>query len=348
MPQISFRQGIVRRPSGTWLSFNGSNANESIILDTSTAPLLLNFADAGSDYLWEENQSAIDAWGTIPSSGNPDISLGPLPSAGQYWLYIDIDALTGERKFGTTIYDPVSQSSPPSNPKTDQHWFDTRVSSSDGTYMTQKVWNGHRWISKIRIFVGEVNGLSISQGTVGTQVGINITVRAGRILFDDENKTRPIKKFDIRGRGKFVTTETTIFSQFSNISGYRLAQSIVEGKAIENIAQYHAITFRGSRRIGLAKNGEDQMSLDSGPYEAIGISTEDYVTGEVFTFVSSGYLTDDNVMFSAPAGTKVFVGENGELVTEPPQIISIQQIGTVVDENTIFVDIGPIIFYQNA
>lgn len=339
MARISFRQGIVRQPTGAWLSFN--SGNDAVILDTSSEPLLLNFADGpDDDYLWEENQGAFEAWGV----SNPDISFGPLPTTVPYWLYFDIDAITGKRRFGTTIYEPIDDSSAPVNPAVDQHWFDTRNVSADGTYLTMKVWDGSKWLQKIRLFVGKV----IAVGTIqifsnGTQIGKNTSVRSGRILYDDENKTRPIKRFDRRGRGKFITTEATIFSQFSNISGFRIAQSLIEARAIETIPQYHAVALRGPREVGLARNG-----ASGGPYEAVGISTEDFNFSEVRTFTTTGYLTDDNFTYTDTPGTKIFVGSNGELVTDPPQQFSIQQVATVVDENTILVDIQPIIYYDNA
>ena len=339
MAQISFRQGIVRIQSNA-LSFNGSNT--AIRLDSSSEPLILALADGpDDDYLWEENQPIFEAWG----SSNSNISFGPLPGTSPYWLYVDVDALTGQRKFGTTIRDPISQSSAPTNALSDQHWFDTRSISTDGTHQTMKVWDGIRWTQRIRVFVGRVDGTLITQFTIGSQVGFTDKVRAGQILYDDDNKTKPIKRFDRRGRGKFITTESTIFSQFSNISGFRVAQSLIEGKAIENIPQYHAITLRGEREIGLAKNGENQTLLDPGPYEAIGVSTEDINTLEVRTFITHGYLTDDNFIFTDSPGTKIFVGRNGELVTTPPQVVSIQEIGIVVDPFTIFINIQPIVYY---
>lgn len=337
MAQISFRHGIVRQPTGAWLSFNGSN--DAIILDTSTEPLLLNIADGqDDDYLWEENQTAFEAW------GESSLSFGSLPSTVPYWLYFDIDSLSGQRRFGTSLHEPIEDPSAPVNPAVDQHWFDTRSSASDGTNLTQKVWDGSKWIHKVRIFVAKVIAVgNIQFFTNGTQVGINKRVRSGRILYDDENKTRPIKRFDRRGRGKFITTEAAIFSQFSNISGFRIAQTLVEGQATETIPQYHAVAFTGPRKIGLARNG-----VSGGPFEAVGISTEELNTLEVRTFTTAGYLTDDNFNYLDAPGTKIFVGANGELITDPPQQFSIQQVATVVDQNTILVNIQPIIYYDNA
>ena len=51
-----------------------------------------------------------------------------------------------------------------------------------------KVWNGSRWLEKIRVFAGRVNGASIFQYPTGTQAGLNISVRSGLLLFDDDSR----------------------------------------------------------------------------------------------------------------------------------------------------------------
>lgn len=330
MAQISFTQGIVRTHA-TALSF--TDGNSAIKLDGQSSPIQLNFADGPDDnYFWEEATLVDPAWTDLPTSND-------------YWLYIDIDALSAERTFGITTLEPLAQTNTPSNPSDDQHWFDTR-----STQTAMKVWTKTKWVQKIRIFMARVNGLTIFDFPEGTQVGLNNSVLSGKLMYDNENKTQPIKQFDRRGRGKFVTTESHIFVQFSNISGFKVAQSIVEGTAIETIPEHHAVAYRGDtdpnkiRELGLARNGTSQTN-PRGPFTAVGISTEDFVTGETRTFVTTGYLTDDNFNWTEEAGTYIFVGPTGELVTTVPQFGSVQRIGTVVDQYTILVDIQPIIIY---
>jgi len=325
MARISFRQGIVRtHPSA--LQF--TSGNTVILLNAISGPVTYTFADGpDDDYLYEEAGTVDPAWTN-------------LPGAMEYWIYYELDALTGERKFGTTIYDPVAASSPPVGPAVDQHWFDTRPSRE-----VMKVWNGNRWLEKIRVFAGKVTGVSISPYAVGTQAGLTQTVRSGLLLFDDENKTKPIKRFDRRGRGKFITTESLIFSQFSNLTGFRPEQAIVDGQAVEPIAEYQCIALKGPRKMGLAKNTD----ID---FPCIGIALEDTATSEVRSFVTSGYLTDDNftlkiptVDFSKPPGTPLFVSDDGQITSAVPQFFSLQQVGVLVDQFTIFVNIQQMIIY---
>lgn len=326
MARISFRQGIIRTHANA-LQF--TSGNQVILLDGQTMPVQLCLADGpDDDYLWEEATIVNPAWTN-------------LPTANEYWLYLDIDAFTGLRTFGTTIRQPLDQPNTPPNPAVDQHWFDTRSS-----YTKMNVWVGTKWVSKIRIFLAKVTGTLIQQYSTGSQVGLNETVYAGKILYDNENKIGPIKKFDKRGRGKFVTTESPIFSQFSNIAGFKVAQAFLEGQAVEPIPEYSAVAFQGERQIGLAKNGTSLLPFP-GPYSAIGVTTEDFATGEVRTFITNGYLTDDNFNWTDPPGTKVFVGPEGQLITSVPQYGSVQVVGTIVDQYTILIDIQPIILYDN-
>lgn len=325
MARISFRQGIVRTHS-TALQF--TSGNTVILVNAISGPVIYTFADSDQDYLYEEAGTVNPAWTNLPSSN-------------QYWLYYELDPLTGERKFGTTLYNPVSQSNAPNSPKVGQHWFDTIEN-------IQNEWNGSRWVRKIRVFAARVNGTSINQFPIGSQAGLDTSVRSGYLLFDDQNKTRPIKRFDRRGRGTFITTETDIFSQFSNLTGFRPEQAIVDGKAIEPIGQYQCIALKGERELGLAKYTEPTNSC-------IGIALEGFATGEVHSYVTTGYLTDDNFSTLLPAadfskgpGTLVFVSDTGEMTTDVPQSFSIQQVGVIVDSSTIFVNIQPQILYDNV
>ncbi len=327
MARISFRQGIIRTHA-TALQF--TSGNSGILLDAQSAPVQLNLADGtADDYLWEEATKIDPAWTS-------------LPTISPYWLYIDIDSISSERTFGTTTEQPLDQPNEPPSPAIDQHWFDT---SSNQTVM--KVWVGTKWLEKIRIFMGRVDGLTIFSFPTGSQVGLNDTVDSGQLLYDDENKTRPIKRFDRRGRGKFITTVSNIFNQFSNITGFKVSNALVEGKAIEPIPEYSAVAYRGERELGLAKNGTS-TGADPGPYTAIGVATEDFTTSEVHTFTTSGYLTDDTFNWTEGAGTKLFVGPQGEISSTIPQSGSIQHIATVVDQFTILVNIQDIIIYGNA
>jgi len=326
MARITFRQGIVRYQSdliGTPTFLAPSTTANAIDLIVSPDPTQINFADETEDYLYEEPISVQPAWINIPT--------GPTQS----WLYWDIDALTGERTFGFTNIQPITDSAEPISPAIDLHWFDT-------TRTQMFVFNGNRFVPKIRVFAARVQSTSvIDPMPLGTQAGILDTVFSGHILFDDDNIAKPVKRFDRRGRGKFLTTETPVLSQFSKLASFKLEPALVDGKAIEPLPIFHCVSYKGPREIGLASHLQPQ-------FPCIGITREESASGEVRTFLTSGYITDDSFTFTEPAGSALFVGQTGEIVTAPPQVISIQQIGVVVDANTILVSINPLIHYEEV
>ena len=345
MAQVSIRQGIVRTHSNAVQFTTPVDGTPALLSDGLNDPISYTFADGpDTDYLYSEETLVDPAWTGAPTGTNTP-----------YWLFYELDILTGERLFGLTLLEPVAQNRAPSNPQVDQHWFDTRTN-----FEQMNVWDGSKWQRKIRVFAARVQGLVINQFEEGeSQVGFNTPVRAGHLLFDDENKTKPIKRFDRRGRGKFITTETPVFSQFSNLTGFRPEQSIVDAKAVEPIGQYQCVAFRnvtpvgGSPAINVAEGRSMGLARNTDPdFACIGVALEATATGEVRSYVTSGYLTDDNfnillpnVDFSLDPGTLVFVGDDGQMTTDVPQTSSIQRVAILVDSFTILVSIQPLIIY---
>jgi hypothetical protein len=283
-------------------------------------PTIITIAHLTTDYLFEES-TTIDAW------------TGPFPPSKTMYLYWDIDMLSGERTFGKTEYNPITAANAPNNPHQDQHWFDLKN-------MVMKVWNGATWTEKLRVFAGHVaNGGLLIQYPTGSQVGVLDTSYAGMMLFDDEGK--PVKKYDRFNRGKFITTETPLSSQFPRIANFRLEPGMNEGKSIEHVPKWHAVCYKGPNELGLA-------SYEDINRPAIGIALEDMYTSEVRGFHTKGFLTDPNWNWTAPPGSPLFVGVQGELTTNPPQYFSIQTVGSVVSKHQIYIDIQPQILYEDA
>lgn len=313
--KLNFRQGIVRFQtdivnSPTFLILTGTG----VTLNVSPDSTILAFADGNSDYLFEENQTIVDAW---PGPFNPV----------DQWLYWDVDNLTGERTFGITFRAPTFGTIQP-NGVLDDHWFNT---------ITKKmmVYNGTRFIEKNRLFAAKLDdgGILIPYG-IGSQVGLHNSVRAGLILFDEDN--HPVKKFDRFGRGDFITSESPLASQQSRLANFKLENSLRDAKAVEFIPAYFCVSYVGSDQIGLASN-------ELSNFPCIGISSEDMSIGEVRTFITNGYIKNEAWNWSAPASTKLFVGPTGEITTNVPQSFSIQSIGHIVSPTTILVNIQHLI-----
>lgn len=321
MARIEFRQGIVRHQTDTlgnptFLAPISGGSQVSLIV--SPDPTIINIAHNTTDYLFQESVTVNAAW------------QGPFVSGTDYWLYWDIDLLTGERTFGHTIHQPVVSSAPPPNPPTDLHWFNLANT-------TMNVFNGASYVEKLRVFAAKYeNGAVLVPYPIGSQVGINMPVDSGFLLFDDELK--PIKKFDKFNRGKFITTETKIASQLAKLANFRLEAQFIVAKAIEPIPAFSPVTYKGPREIGLAKTTNPD-------FPAVGLASEDLFSGEVRGFITQGYITNDSWNWTEQAGTPIFYNSLGQLTTDVPQTFSIQQVAVVVDPKVIFVDIGPLIKY---
>lgn len=326
MARFNFRQGIARRQqdgAGNGSNLQPSNGGSYVDLIVSPDPTVFITAHYDVNYMFSENASVTKAW-------------GPFVSGTDYWLYWDVDFITGELTRGYSLFEPVHGSTPPASPLADQHWFD-----SNETVM--KVWTGTTWIEKIRTFTCKYqNGAIIVDYPIGSQVGIaGVRAFAGTVLFDPDGT--PLQKFQRNRRGRFVTTETELHGQFSRISNFRVEAAIVQGKANENIPIHFCVSYSDFDELRLARNTVPEQ-------ECIGLAAEDMVTGEVRSYITKGFITNEvDWNWSAEdVGTPLFVGPTGELVTVPPISTSMQQVAMVINQTTIFVNIKPVIFLNNT
>jgi len=318
MARFNFRHGIARRQQDSNNNPNNlqpSNGGSYVDLIVSPDPTAFLIAHFDVDYLVTENATVAKAW-------------GPFTSGTDYWLYWDVDFQTGALSRGYTTLEPEFGAVPPSSPAPDQHWFDTSA-------VVQKVWTGSSWIEKLRVFAAKYqSGTTLIYYPLGTQVGISGgAVFAGKILFDPD--LNPLQKFQRNRRGQFITTETDLNSQFNRISNFRVEAAVVQGEAQENIPIHHAVSLNNYDTLVLADH-------DNSNRPAIGVATEDMFTGEVRSYITKGFLTDEvNWDWSAyPAQTGIFLGAAGELVAEPDPLVYHQQLlGYIVNRNTVFINI---------
>jgi hypothetical protein len=331
--QLSFKQGIVRfSTSGVtpdYLSFTSNKVNVKV----TNSPLIVTLSQGTSDYLHQESVGVNAAWTGPFTTGTTD-----------FYLYIDLDPLTGLRTFGHTIVPPVNSQTRPLNPQVNLHWFNTNT-SQNGKYPGLKmwVWNGSEWINKVRVFVGWLENGSVlhQENAIGSTAGVSSggPYLAGFIVFDEND--RPVRKLDAFNKGTFLTTESPFKSQASGHAHFKLETLIYQAEATENIAKFQPVCYTGVNKLGLAQN-----DVPSKP--AIGISIEAFPVGEVGSFINAGYLNTTGIAsgpWTQPPGTRIFVDASGSLTTVVPQVNSMQQVATVVDAETINVSIQPIMIY---
>lgn len=326
MARFNFRQGMARRQSdtiGNPTFLLPSNGGSYIDLIVSPDPTVFIIAHYDVDYMLVENATISKAW-------------GPFSTGTDYWLYWDVDFTTGELTRGFTTREPVHQPSAPSSPGTDQHWFDT-------TNTVMKVWSGSSWVEKIRVFSTKYsNGAVLVVYPLGSQVAIsNTATYAGHILYDPDGK--PLQQFQRNRRGRFVTTETELHSQFSRIANFRVESAIVQGEAQEHIPLHYVVAYYDYDKLVLARNGTPSRP-------AIGLALEEMYTNEIRSYITKGFVTNEaDWDWSAyPVGTPLFVGATGQLTPSVPQVGSVQQVAIVVNETTVFVNIQQLIKYTTS
>lgn len=312
---VPFRQGIVRHQvdsNSNPAYLQKVNGGQHISLIISPIPAIVTFAHGSTDYLYEETRTVSQAW-------------GPFTTPDDKWLYWDLDILTGVRTFGSTHLIPLTTPVPPTNPQNDQHWFDIPNSMMN-------VWNGVRWVNKIRCFAGKYDNSSIIiPNGPGSQVGLNSPTNSGFILFDDDEK--PIRKWKRDNTGHFLTTETPIITHASRVSNVVLDGTTKTCQAAENIPQWSIVSFSDNDQIVLASYLDQTKP-------AAGIVKWNMNTGDSGIIHTSGYITNNNWDWTYPPSTPLFVGTSGQITTTVPQVGSIQRIGMIVNSTTIFIDVG--------
>lgn len=324
MAKFDFRHGIARyQEDGVGNPNFLQKSGNFISLLVQPDPTVFLIAHYDENYIYTENVTVNEAW-------------GPYTGTATRWMYWDVDFITGVLSRGQTLLEPLDQAFPPPNPLLDQHWFDM-------TQAVQKRWNGSAWVDVLRLFAGKlVNGSVLIQYPLGSQVGMNgIPTYAGFPLVDPEGM--PVQKFRRDRKGQFITSETPLAAQFSRNANFRVEAAITQAEAHENIPVHHCVAYNGYNTLLLARNNVPDLP-------AIGIAAEDMNTGEVRSFITKGFVTNDvDWDWSAyDAGTSLFVGPTGQLTVFPSQSGGQQNMGFIVDQNTVFINPQQIIEFDTT
>jgi hypothetical protein len=281
-------------------------------------PIVVTIADKQANYILTEHSQIIGAWS------------GPFHPGLDYWLYWDINVLTGAITRGHTTFQPIYGHDDPlahKDPLIDmdgQHWFNLNTNETN-------VWHKTGWIRKIRVFAAKLSqgvtftSVSInSQSFLGTQIG-SITVdqlAAGSILYDT------ISGYGIkRTNGTFLTTEDSISTGISSSSVVKIGGIVIEAIANANIPAYCMVRFCDHNTIEVANN----YLIDNGAY---GIVDKSCGIGEVAQIMMEGIV--QNVLWDwshYPVNTPLYVDFAGVLTpTIPPTPVI---VAIVIDMHTI-------------
>lgn len=314
--KLSFRQGIARYQTDvlstpTFLQ-KSAGSGQFIDLIVSPDPTIIAFAHRSANYIVEEVKTVPNAWGPFPAG-----------TTGTVYLYWDINLLTGGISRGTTLLSPMITGSPPTTPIIDQHWFDTSEA-------VMRVWNGVKWVEKIRVFAAYLSSGSIIRPyPLGSQVGITGEFEGGNLVLDAYNK--PLRQSD----GTFVTSVTSLLIVNNAAKKVKFEAEVLSGMAAEPAPKYSLVQMRPGRRIVLARSNQYMSRI-------AGVVLEDLYTNEVGFITTEGLVRNEAWNWPASSVNRpVFCGTNGEITTTPPTTGVLQAAGFVYDTDSIYMNIFP-------
>lgn len=309
--KLLFRQGIVRHQvdvAGT-ATFIRKNGQDSSFVDEicDNGPIQFTIAHFASDYLFEELKTVYKAW-------------GPIPNNTTAFLYWDVSLLNASITHGFTLYPPFTSVNPPANPAVDQHWFDTGNSA-------MKVWNGHVWTVKLRVFAGLYDHNAIlTPKQNGSQIGVNGNFSAGYVILG--KNSYPLRDSD----GTFVTTESNLIVANNSSEDVKFEAALQFAQAAEFIPAFSLVSYETPGIVSLASFMNTDIQVN-------GLIRQDAWTGEVVKVFSHGVISNTDWDWTGNIGKPLFCGLNGEITLTPPPDGVSQMIGYVYDIQTIFVSI---------
>jgi PKD repeat protein len=318
--KLNFRQGIVKHQTdvnGNPIFLQRSAASGQFIdLIVSPDSTMLAFAHRTSTYIVEELKTITNAW-------------GPLEGAGIKYLFWDVSLLSGALTRGLTLEPPLYSSGAPPTPSPDQYWFNTIENVG-------RVWNGTKWVEKLRIFAGYITSNAIIHpAPVGSEAGLIGDFEGGHIMLDSLGS--PLRQ----SNGLFVTTTTWLNVINLGATTARLEEAIMSGMAAEELPKYSMVQLRRGRQLLLARSSDITSRVS-------GMVTSDMYEGEVDTVISVGVVKNSEWSYSdADINRVLFCGTTGQVTLLPPTQGVLQQIGFVYDTDAIFLDIKPVIVLDN-
>jgi len=306
--KLPFRQGIVKYETDIssnqlFLQENAGTINLNVV----ATPTMITLAYDTKNYLYTEKQSVISAWP------------GPFIGGNDYWLYWNINMVTGARTFGMTEIKPIVSHIAPTAPPNDQHWFDL-------TQNKMKFWNGTLWIEVLRVFAckyenaSNIVKMSISPGSdfSGSQASLTTVTRHGHLIFDKNGN--PLKAGKL-----FFTTDDDFVAAIPTSSSMRLETLNTEGLAQTNISAYSIVYFSAFNEIMPA----NPSLLNN---VVFGIIEEDAGNGQIVQVVNNGVINNPTWNWTSP-NKPLFIDGSGT-ITETPSVPP-NPVATVLDKNTI-------------
>lgn len=318
---VNFRNGIVL------YQYSGGNPNQPTFLSktsggtyyvsllTNDKDFAVTFSHSQAEYLKTFYNNVVNAW-------------GPFNDVVTHYLYIDIDTLTAEVTYGSTLIQPSYGSVLPGSPVLNENFFD--ITSNKALE-----WTGSSWVQKIRVFVGEVNSTSITHYT-GTITGSYFPYTTGPIIYSGVG--RGVLKHD----KTFLTLSEKFFIDNIAFGNTSLEQSSIAVIAGNNLAANRFVKIDYDGTLAYAEPADVGVNL-------IFVLTEPLNIGEV-TYICVGGVVQNSSWNWSSAGSDIYVGENGVLSLTDPVLTngllpSKPPIGKTLSDKSII--INPLMFLGN-
>lgn len=309
--QVKFRQGLISfQQSGgipSFLSGNGSFVN----LNVTPSPLIATISHGSADYLIQIDKSVEKAF-------------GPFSGSTPTYLFVEIDELTGELKYGSSS-EPVISSTEPVNASV---WYDT-----SSKVFKNKV--GARWQVSLRVYLGVIptgTANSVSAFGIGSSVNDNTPSNPGFIILDSQ--LRPVRT----STGVLLTSQTPVHVKNTVGTSGLLASppnSMIPVRAEGSIPALTAVYISGPDSVSVASTNP---ALDGAKWP-VGIVLHALADGDVGVMVRDGELAADGFSWPETAiGKAVYCDFHGRIVTARPSGYETVRVGHVKNSNTIILE----------
>ncbi len=312
--ELTFRHGIIRHQidtsgTATFLRKSGSN-DEFIDLVCDEDTLIFSIAHGiNANYLVIEPRTITHAWGPMAAHGETQ------------YLYWDISLLNATLSRGFTSVSPYAGPNEPVSPQNDQHWYDTNINQ-------MKVWNGTKWIPKLRLFAGTYsNNAIVIPSPRGSQAGMNVPCKAGNIILG--SSAQPVRDSD----GTFITSESNLIASHTSGENLKIEAMQLFGEAIEFIPAFCFVTYEVPGKVKLASSNRPEEIIN-------GIMTNEYFPGQIGNVIANGLVRNEQWNFlPSQVNHPLYIGPGGELSLIEPSLQDKYVVGYVYDKTSIFIDI---------
>lgn len=324
--ELTFRHGIVRYPteltSGIPAHIKERSDRDGVAFDADESPTLVTFSHGEREYLVELTESKRDAW-VFSYMDNPE-----------YYLYVDLNMVSGMVSFGYSKYAPILHHASPAIIE-GQHWFDSVA-------RVMKVCRDGAYTPVLRVFLAVARvGSGVTCYPTGSQAGINESYTSGFLLYDQFGT--PVRD----SLGYFITSDTyisTSSARNSHTIGSIRAGGTADGGTLIAVARGTIPRLRAVTLVHMARDHRVVEVSTSMRTDRVvtGISGNAASDGETVAVVVRGVVNDPHFNFpSNSVGRFLFCGEGGELTLIPPSSGISQIVGKVIDVDGIEINVQP-------